>query len=322
MFSNEGREWIQMEKEKMNILISVDDKYIKHAEELINSIVINNNVYLNVYLIYGNELNEKNINELSNYLQKNMFGELHTIYFENETKFPIYIEYISMTTYYRLFAPYMINEKIDRILYLDCDVICNGSIMDFYNSDFEGNAIIGCENIVDPQYIEWKTKINTRIGLPEDYQYINAGVLLINIQEYVNHISIENLYKFIEENGSDLIYQDQDTINKIFCNRIKLANVIYNFQVNTIVDTNNYEEARLIHYAGEQKPWKYDFSTPKKGIFYYDYLKRKNQFRKLKKLLLGQYIHNALKYYDDIVKGENSRRLKNYSKKSCLLLFS
>ena len=181
---------------------------------------------------------------------------------------------------------------------------------------------INGENIVDPQYIEWKTKINTRIGLPEDCQYINAGVLLINIQEYVNHISIENLYKFIEENGSDLIYQDQDTINKIFCNRIKLANVIYNFQVNTIVDTNNYEEARLIHYAGEQKPWKYDFSTPKKGIFYYDYLKRKNQFRKLKKLLLGQYIHNALKYYDDIVKGENSRRLKNYSKKSCLLLFS
>lgn len=299
-----------MEKEKINILISVDDKYIKQAQELLNSIVINNNVYLNVYLIYSKELNEKNINELSNYLKSNMFGELHTIYFENENKFPIYIEYISMTTYYRLFAPYMIKENIDRILYLDCDIICNGSILDFYNSNFDGNAIIGCENIIDPQYIEWKTKINTRIGLPEDYRYINAGVLLINIPEYVKHITIEQMYKFIEENASELIYQDQDTINKIFCNRIKLADIIYNFQVNSIVDTKDYENARLVHYSGNQKPWKYDFTVPKKGIFYYDFLKKKKQFRKLKKLLLGQYIYIAIKFYEEIITGKSNRSIK------------
>ena len=299
-----------MEKEKINILISVDDKYIKQAQELLNSIVINNNVYLNVYLIYSKELNEKNINELSNYLKSNMFGELHTIYFENENKFPIYIEYISMTTYYRLFAPYMIKENIDRILYLDCDIICNGSILDFYNSNFDGNAIIGCENIIDPQYIEWKTKINTRIGLPEDYRYINAGVLLINIPEYVKHITIEQMYKFIEENASELIYQDQDTINKIFCNRIKLADIIYNFQVNSIVDTKDYENARLVHYSGNQKPWKYDFTATKKGIFYYDFLKKKKQFRKLKKLLLGQYIYIAIKFYEEIITGKSNRSIK------------
>ena len=102
------------EKEEINLLISIDDNYIEHAKDLINSIILNNDVYLEVYLIYGNELSKDSIKDLAEFLSKNQYGELHSIYFESKILLPMYIDYISITTYFRLFAPYMIDDKTGK----------------------------------------------------------------------------------------------------------------------------------------------------------------------------------------------------------------
>ena len=295
---------MEIEKQALNLLISIDDNYIIHAKDLIYSIMINNNVYLKIFLIYGDNLSNKSIEELSNYLESNKYGELRPIYFKNQDALPIYIDYISITTYFRLFAPFMLKDDIDRILYLDCDIICNGSIVDFYNTDFEGNTIIGCKNILSEKYIEWEPKINIRIGLPADYQYINAGVLLINIPNFVNSVTAEGIIEFIKENAEFLGYQDQDVINKLFCDKIKLADKIYNFQINPIDDDSEYSNARLVHYSEKLKPWDVNYDKPSKAIFYYELLKNKNELDELKELIFEQHKNMALNLYNKILKGD------------------
>ena len=141
----------------MNILISIDDNYVKYAINLFESIKKNNNEYLRVFLIHDNSLSNNSINELKGYFEEKDIGELNTIFFNGESiKLPKYIDYISINTYYRLFAPYLLPEDVDRILYLDSDIICNGNIMDLYNDDFDNKLIIGCENMLPKNLQVWR----------------------------------------------------------------------------------------------------------------------------------------------------------------------
>ena len=75
----------------------------------------------------------------------------------------------------RLFLAQIVKEN--KILYLDCDTLINHSLCDLWNTDLEGYYIAGVKDIIAPQL---KQDIQL---LPTDI-YINAGILLINIQEW------------------------------------------------------------------------------------------------------------------------------------------
>ena len=44
--------------------------------------------------------------------------------------------------YYRLAAPLLLPEELDRILYLDVDLVVINSLQELYHTDFEGNYYI------------------------------------------------------------------------------------------------------------------------------------------------------------------------------------
>lgn len=54
---------------------------------------------------------------------------------------------ISISSYARLFVGSMIGSKVDRVLYLDCDIIVNGSLRDLWCSPID-NYVIGA--VQDP----------------------------------------------------------------------------------------------------------------------------------------------------------------------------
>ena len=205
---------MKAQKKVYNLLISIDDGYINRAIETITSFMNHNDAFFNIYLLYE-ELKDETLNTLDKFLNKNKKVKLIPIKTDlSNVKLPINIAYISKVTYYRLFAPYFINE--DRVMYVDCDIICNGSIDDFYNMDFEGSAIIGCPNMLDSSKQFLDSVMKSNIGISLDDVYINAGVLLINIDAYKNYISMENLIDFINNTKLPLEFQDQDVINHVF----------------------------------------------------------------------------------------------------------
>ena len=206
----------------MNILISIDNNYVDHAINMIESLRINNLDKLRIFLIHDDLLSKESINILKEYISSNNIGNLNTILFNNESfSFPKTIDYISINTYYRLFAPYLLPKYVDKVLYLDCDIVCTGSIEELYNSDLEDNIFVACKNMLPEHLIPWGRRNNLRLGLSEDYTYVNAGVLLIDTNKYKNQIAKEEIYDFIRNNKNLLMFQDQDVINKLFFNKIK-----------------------------------------------------------------------------------------------------
>ncbi len=240
---------------KYNILISFDDNYYEQAKCLLYSLKKHNRVVFDIYLFYE-KLSDTNLMAFEHFIKNNKIGRLIKYYFKSEDiTLPMSIDYISKETYFRLFAPFFMREKIERILYLDCDMVCTGSITELYDTSFDGNIFVGCRNMVKESYRKYNLKSEI-----EDEHYINAGVLLFNLNEYKKFTTPEEIGKYIEKNINNLPFQDQDVINRMFKNKIKIIDNKYNYQI-TETDPGDtvYEGHSIVHYSTRNKPWQKNF---------------------------------------------------------------
>ena len=87
-------------------------------------------------------------------------------------------------------------KEVEKILYLDADIIVNCDIKELYNIDFEENVIVAVEN---SDLDNWE--YNENIGLNRDNIYINAGVLLIDVKNIMWKmiINITQIYHVVSK---------------------------------------------------------------------------------------------------------------------------
>ncbi len=117
----------------------------------------------------------------------------------------------SKSAFTRLYMKELLPENVNRILYLDCDIIVLKSLEAWYNTDLEGYSLAGVEDCVSKHY-------RRNIGLSDEDVYINSGVLLIDINKW----SSTRMTEFLEKYGDVLKYPDQDVINGTFSSEIKV----------------------------------------------------------------------------------------------------
>lgn len=233
----------------MNLLFCINNNYVYHITFLIRSLHRYNKCNLKCFFIYSDIQPEKQelIIQLLRKLNQPMPQFIkYTDSFIN--RLPINGSNWSKEVYYRIFAPYLIDE--DKILYLDADIICTGSILDFYNTD---NIISAVPN--DTQ------DACSRLKLPHGQQYFNAGVLLMNLKKLRELYSIDEIKFELEKLINILDFQDQDFINIKMGHLISPINYTYNYMINVAEINKDYpkeENPKLIHYVME-KPWNIKF---------------------------------------------------------------
>ena len=87
-----------------------------------------------------------------------------------------------MESFYRLVLPEILPEEIERILYLDVDIVVNHSLKELYHTEFDGNALCACpepfSGIGVFQYRDEMFQEHVREG----FTYFNSGVLLMNLK--------------------------------------------------------------------------------------------------------------------------------------------
>ena len=188
--------------------------------------------------------------------------------------------FFSIETYSRLFCAFYLPKSVDRILYLDVDMICTGDISELYDISLEGKIWAGAED----KDIEEKDLI--RLGLPKEYKYVNAGVALINVKKLRNNYLEQDILTPIIENHKEWIYLDQDFINKVFAGDIKIIEEKYNLLAKSKSYRELKEKPLIVHYAGSVKPWDNDVSRFDIEYIepYYEILELEGKKEKLNKL--------------------------------------
>ena len=233
----------------MNLLFCINNNYVYHITFLIRSLHKYNKCNLKCFFIYSDIQPEKKeiIIKLLRKLNQPtpQFIKYPDCFID---KLPIKGLNWSKEIYYRLFAPYLINE--DKILYLDADVICTGAIQDFYNTDTIISAVAN-----DTQ------DACKRLSLPHGQQYFNSGVLLMNLKKLRELYSIDEIKIELEKLVNILNFPDQDFINIKMGHLISPATIQYNYMINVAEINKDYPKEtnpKLIHYVME-KPWNIKF---------------------------------------------------------------
>ncbi len=239
----------------MNILVSFNDGYAIPTKVMLKSLIYNNPDKIDVYVLYCNLSRESidTINDLKSVNVTFHFLQVNSMDFKS---LPL-TQHFTQEVYIKLFAYEYFDKDIDRILWLDGDTIINGSIKEFYNQDFEGKWYIA-----SPDYYLHKDPIRfEKLGLDNEREYINAGVLLMNVAKLRDEFRKELVLKYIDLHFSKLDFLEQDVINGCFCDKIKVidANTRYNFFTRRIYFYNErkaIKENIIFHYVTGNKPWK------------------------------------------------------------------
>lgn len=249
----------------MNILVTVDNKYLSHLRIMLGSLFFHNfGEKFEIYMI-GDKVTEAEIEELAKYCD--IHGSvLHPIKIETDVfvNAPV-IRYYSQAMYYRLLAAEFLPESLERVLYLDPDILVIGKVRPLYEMEFSGelfaaamhNGLTGISGYV------------SKLRLPnyETDQYFNSGVLLMNLPKMRQEVKSDDIFQFVEKYKSLLVLPDQDVLNGLYGDKIfSLDETVWNY------DVRQYEKylflsqreknmdwvmqnTVILHFCGKNKPW-------------------------------------------------------------------
>ncbi len=247
----------------MNILLTINRAFYRQAIVLLQSILAHNHTPLHVYIVHS-DLQEAEIRTLEEYCSR--YNIVLRLIWQNAGVFHGLrtAEPFPHAVYYRILAHEYLPEAEDRVLYLDCDIICNGCLKDLYTMDFAGSYLIACaqETIYaqDTNAVRnnWDAVKAARGG------YFNTGVLLLNCRRFrAEKITLETYRNVLEKMVPNYLF-DQGLLNFMFARDAKLIPAeIYNYRygkallqaANETEVTPNYQ-AKLIHFASEVAPYK------------------------------------------------------------------
>ena len=243
----------------INILISVNSKYLDKAETMLHSFRRHNDDEVTVYLI-NHSLKSYQIKKFKKYLNEalDMSFEMITVSNTIFDGFSLGSERFSVEIYYRVLAQFLLPQNVDRIIWLDADLVICGKMDKFYNQSFDGNLLIACPDA------SWKSEeinhIKNNLGLNKEYVYFNSGVLLLNIEAMRNETNYHDIVQSAYRIADCLVYPDQDLLNYLYSEQVKYCDhKIYNcfpdeYKTMTCDQQNNVV---VLHYAGYQKPWNF-----------------------------------------------------------------
>ena len=251
-----------IQKQRINIAAALDSNYVKYAYVMLTSVFENQTYDLQIHVFLLQSGLAEWEKECLQDLIESYGGRLHWLnvdssVFPKELPLP---RYWPVEMYYRLMLQDILPEDVERILYLDIDIIVNKPLAELYHTDFEGNMLCACsEPFSGVGFPDFRNE-TFREQIKAGYIYFNSGVLLLNIKLLREKYHLEDYLKAAKKIDYKIVTPDQDLLNYVHWKEVKIidaskynlyARFAYNYGV-------RYEEVKekvtIIHFLGN-KPW-------------------------------------------------------------------
>lgn len=258
-----------MGKEKLHIAVCLDSGYVMPTGVMMYSVCVNNqDVDIDFHVLIDGSVSERDKQDLRDTLEK-FHGKRALFYAVNSMqtiRFPLIKRGLTRATYYRLFLPEILPPSVEKVLYLDGDIIVRHSLLPLWETDMTDFAIGAVMDVCDGDI-----RIYNRLKYPYTKGYFNAGVLFINLAYWRDNNIVARLIDYIKNYPERILQEDQDVLNYIFREQKILLPIKYNFQHGFLWKMPEYDglkyreevmETRkdpvIVHFTGD-KPWKYSY---------------------------------------------------------------
>lgn len=240
----------------LNVAVCADKNVIRSLGVLLYSILSNATGEKYVFHIFFNgKLPEEDIRRLRSLGQS--FDSMIVVYtFDNNFFTGFYTAgYLTITAYYRLVVPYVLNQYgIKHCLYLDTDIIVVSDISNMFEFAQDDIAYVIGDSTSTPG--KWE-RYCREMGMKTN-KYFNSGVLLLNIPNYLKYDVGMRALSLLK--NKQYKYMDQDVLNILLEGRCSFSSdIAYNCTMS--VTNEKYRkcidgEIKIVHFTGDKKPWK------------------------------------------------------------------
>lgn len=256
----------------MNILVTLNSNYLSPLRVMLKSLFLNNpGDSFTIYVLHSG-LSQDEINGLSAFTEENG-SRLESLKIDEScfADAPILLHY-TKEMYFRLLAYKFLPKELDRILYLDPDILVINAIKELYETDMDGYLYAAAYH----NFVSVKEINRLRLYPYEISAYYNSGVLLMNLELQRMRVNEKEIFDFVEENRKKLIMPDQDILNALYAQSIKtLDEKLYNYDARYYnhykIITNGFfdmdqiiNHTVILHFCGKRKPWQKAYT----GKFY------------------------------------------------------
>ncbi|MSS10121.1 glycosyltransferase family 8 protein [Clostridium sp. WB02_MRS01] len=236
--------------EKINVIYASDDRFSEILGVSLLSLLENNFEKQISVFIMDSGITNKNKSAIEKMVLQYSSAELTWLTAKNVCdviEMTVTTDRGSLSQYARLFLDELLPEDMQRVLYLDCDIIINQPIDDLWNIDLQENTIAALDDAFSKYY---RDNINLQ---PDDIMF-NSGVMLVDMEKWRGRKVEDRLLAFMTSKNGKVQQGDQGVLNAVlsretfcFAPRFNAVTIYFDF---------NYRE--IIKY---RKPARFYFET-------------------------------------------------------------
>ncbi|MFJ6430346.1 glycosyltransferase family 8 protein [Microbacterium maritypicum] len=249
---------------QLNIAICLDENYLDPARTLLESLRAHHGAHRLVIWMLHDGLSQGSIDAVAAQCAGWASVRSVPVDFDLAPYFGAgddWLPYQNKSVLFRILLPEQLRAHgIRRILYLDCDIICVGSLEPLVSADLQGATVGAVSDAFTP-------RLSSGGGIPghvvtRDAEYFNSGVLLIDVEAWHERKTEQRCLEYLRSVRGAQRFYDQDALN-VACEGQwhRLSD-----RFNTMI-TDPFEEdlgsalrtARLLHFVGPHKPWHDDY---------------------------------------------------------------
>lgn len=250
----------------MNIFICLDRRYMSPAKTMIYSLL---KIHDDIKLFIVCDLSEAEKRSLQKYVRRlsaRVFVSILDVGPYIHKLVPLsntLSHHASLSNYFRLLMPVALDHDIEKVLYLDTDLVILKNIDSLWNTDLKSKlfAAVSMQKSIDDE-------LHSRLGIPETYEYFNSGVMVIDVKMCRQTETFDKVIDFAVNNPEKLKWWDQDALNAVCYADCMIVDKKYNFQTH-MARSEESANPHIVHYTGEGKlkPWHKASKHPLKHFY-------------------------------------------------------
>lgn len=289
----------------MDILCTIDNNYVQQCCCMLVSFFDNNRRGKHSVHLFSEKMAPENQNIIRNLVES--YQGIFYYYQVDSSEFGSCsmknMGYYTMAIYHRLLMVRLLPDNLDRVLYLDCDLVVDGSLEEFWGMLLDNYALAAVDelNSCAPDVFE-------RLGYDAKYGYFNAGVLLVNLKYWRDNNLTNAFLEYMSSHSDKLKTHDQDVLNALLHDKCKHVSrkwnteeAFYHYYVIKKWRKMNSKEMKkvlfnpvIIHYSWKPKPWEKSCRHPLR-LKYFFYLNKITLFSTYK----PSFPERMLAHYDE-----------------------
>ena len=273
----------------MDLTCSTDDNYVHHCAVMLTSFFENNRSETHTIYLLTEGLKNSNQLFLENLCSSHK-AKLCCYLVDKDIVQTLPIkksDHLTLATYYRLFMADLLPNTLDKVLYLDCDIIVNQSLHTLWHTPIANRPLAAVEEMGCSL-----PDVYDRLGYDKKFGYFNAGVLLINLRYWREQHLTRTFITYAKENYASIKAHDQDVLNGVLHESYLPLPVQWNveeafYHYHFLKKNWKMKGFRkslcnpaILHYTWKPKPWEKDCLHPLR-YNYFHYRKKITQLQQV-----------------------------------------